>query len=121
MNMPAVVNISAYQFVPLTDLPALRERLLGKCKAWGLKGTILISNEGINVFVAGGRDEIDSLLNELRAIQGLANFNPKVSVSSEPPFNRMLVKIKKEIIAFGVPGIEPGKRTAPKLSPRELK
>src|SRR4051812_42548516 len=103
--MPAIVNIAGYQFVPLADLPALREGLLGKCKTWGLKGTILISAEGINVFVAGGRDEIDSLLTELRAIRGLANFNPKLSVSDEQPFNRMLVRIKKEIIAFGVPGI----------------
>ena len=55
IDMSPVVNIAAYQFVPLTDLPALRERLLGKCKAWRLKGTILISLEGINVFVAGGR------------------------------------------------------------------
>ncbi len=119
--MPAVVNIAAYRFVPLTDLPSLRKRLLGKCKAWGLKGTILISTEGINVFVAGGRDEIDSLLNEIRALPGLADFSPKVSVSGEQPFNRMLVRIKKEIIAFGVPGIEPEKRTAPKIAPRELK
>jgi UPF0176 protein len=119
--MPAVVNISAYQFVSLTELPALRERLLGKCKSWGLKGTILISPEGINVFVAGGRDEIDSLLAELRSIPGLADFTPKVSVSDEQPFNRMLVRIKKEIIAFGVPDIEPAKRTTPKLAPSELK
>jgi RluA family pseudouridine synthase len=119
--MPAIVNIAGYQFVPLTDLPALRERLLGKCKAWGLKGTILISSEGINVVVAGGRDEIDLLLKELRAIPGLADFSPKVSISDEQPFNRMLVRIKREIIAFGIPGIEPAKRTAPKLAPRELK
>jgi UPF0176 protein len=119
--MPAVVNISAYQFVPLTDLPALRERLLEKCKARDLNGTILLSTEGINVFVAGGRDEIDSLLKELRSLPGLEGFNPKISISNEQPFNRMLVKIKKEIIAFGVPGIEPGKRTAPKIAPRELK
>jgi UPF0176 protein len=119
--MPAVVNIAAYQFVPLSDLPALRERLLAKCKAWGLKGTILLSPEGINVFLAGGRDEIDSLLRDLRAIPGLADFRPKISVSDEQPFNRMLVRIKKEIIAFGIPDIEPGKRTAPKLAPRELK
>src|SRR5215213_4362248 len=105
--MPVIVNIAAYRFVPLTDLPALRERLLAKCKAWELKGTILLSSEGINVFVAGGRDEINAILRELRAISGLVNFDPKVSVSEEQPFNRMLVKIKKEIIAFGVPSIEP--------------
>src|SRR4051794_29435945 len=108
IHMSAVVNIAAYQFVPLTELPALRERLLAKCKAWGLKGTILISTEGINVFVAGGRDEIDSLLTELRSIPGLADFRPKISVSDEQPFNRMLIRIKKEIIAFGVPDIDPG-------------
>ncbi len=119
--MPVVVNISAYQFVPLNNLPALRERLLGKCKACGLKGTILLSAEGINAFVAGSRDDIDSLLTELRAVPGLENFSPKISVSDKQPFNRMLVRIKKEIIAFGVPGIEPAKRTAPKLAPRELK
>src|SRR3954452_22971533 len=119
--MYAIVNIAGYKFVPLADLLALRAGLLPKCKAWGLKGTILISTEGINIFVAGGREEIDSLLTELRAIGGLANFNPKVSISDEQPFNRMLVKIKKEIIAFGVRDIDPGKRTAPKLAPRELK
>src|SRR3954468_11600279 len=107
--MSAVVNISAYQFAPLTDLPALRERLLGKCKAWGLKGTILLSTEGVNVFVAGGRDEIDSLLTELRTLPGLEGFNPKISISDEQPFNRMLVRIKKEIIAFGMPQIEPAR------------
>lgn len=119
--MPAVVNIAAYQFVPLSDLPAMRERLLNKCKAWELRGTILISAEGINLVVAGGSHEIDALLKELRAMPGLENFSPKVSVSDEQPFNRMLVRIKKEIIAFGVPGIEPGRRTIPKVAPRELK
>src|SRR5262249_22882947 len=66
-------------------------------------------------------DAVDSLLAELRALPGLADFNPKFSSSEEPPFNRMLVRIKKEIIAFGVPEIEPAKRTVPKLAPRELK
>ncbi len=119
--MPDIVNIAGYQFVPLSELPTLRSRLLTQCKAWQLRGTILISPEGINLCVAGGRREIDSLLDQLRSIPGLAGFSPKVSISSGQPFNRMLVRIKREIIAFGVPGIEPAKRTSPKLSPRELK
>ena len=119
--MPAVVNIAAYLFVPLADLPALRERLLGRCRALNLRGTILLSPEGINVFVAGGGPEIDELLAELRTMPGLENFAPKVSVSDDQPFHRMLVKIKKEIIAFGVAGIEPARRTARKIAPRELK
>ena len=68
--MPSVTNISGYQFVTLAGLPRLRKRLLERCKAWGLRGTILLSTEGINVFVAGGRREIDELLTELRAITG---------------------------------------------------
>jgi RluA family pseudouridine synthase len=119
--MPTVTNIAAYQFVPLTNLPALRARLLRKCKAWDLRGTILLSPEGINLFVAGGRSEIDALLEELLSITGLQKLNTKVSISAEQPFNRMLVRIKKEIIAFGIPQIEPAKKTATKLAPRELK
>jgi RluA family pseudouridine synthase len=117
----SITNIAGYQFVSLADLPALRGRLLELCKALELRGTILLSSEGINVVVSGGRREIDALLNDLRAIPGLEKFTPKVSASDEQPFNRMLVKIKREIIAFGVPGIEPEKRTAPKLAPLELK
>lgn len=119
--MPEVINIAAYQFLPLANLPALREQLRVKCKTWGLRGTILISPEGINLFVAGGRAEIDSLLQVLRAIPGLESFCPKVSVSDRQPFSRMLVRLKREIIAFGVPGIDPGRRTSPKLAPQELK
>jgi UPF0176 protein len=119
--MSVVTNIAAYQFVELSDLEPLRARLVRQCKAWGLRGTILLSREGINLFVAGGSAEIDALLTELRAMPGLENFTPKVSLSDEQPFRRMLVRIKKEIIAFGVPGIEPAKRTSPKLAPRELK
>ncbi|WP_428307733.1 RluA family pseudouridine synthase [Lacipirellula sp.] len=119
--MPSVTNIAGYQFVPLSDLASLRQQLLRDCKAWGLRGSILISPEGINLFVAGGEAAIESLLAAVRALPGLADFTPKVSLSDDQPFRRMLVRIKKEIIAFGVPGIEPGRRTSPKLPPHELK
>lgn len=119
--MADVVNIAAYQFVPMSDLVALRHRLLAHCKSLGLRGTILISPEGINLFVAGSRQSIDSLLGEIRTLPGLEHFSPKISVSEKQPFRRMLVRIKKEIIAFGVPGIDPSTRTSPKLAPQELK
>ncbi len=120
-TMPDVVNIAAYRFVPLTGLPELRERLLRRCKSLGLRGTILLSTEGINLFLAGGREAIDALLADLQALPGLEDFAPKISYSDDQPFNRMLVRIKKEIIAFGVPGIDPARRTSPKLPPAELK
>lgn len=119
--MPAFTNIAAYKFAPLTDLKSLRERLVAQCKAWGLKGTILLSTEGINLFMAGRQAEIELLLAELRAIPGLEDLQPKFSESEEQPFSRMLVRIKKEIIAFGVEGVDPSRRTSPKLSAHELK
>ena len=119
--MSAFVNISTYKFTPLENLPPLRERLLALCEACDLKGTILLSPEGINVFVAGTRGNVGALLAELRAVPGLADLAPKESESAKQPYNRMLVKIKKEIIAFGVEGIDPARRPTPKLPARTLK
>jgi len=117
----AITNIAAYKFANLTDLKSLRENLVTLCKGWGLKGTILLSTEGINLFVAGPAAEIELLLAELRGIKGLEGLAPKCSESAEQPFRRMLVRIKKEIIAFGVEGIEPAKYTSPRIEAQTLK
>jgi RluA family pseudouridine synthase len=117
----AFTNIAAYRFTRLGELSALRERLRGLCKSWSLKGTILLSPEGINLFVAGESGDVDRLVAELRGQAGLADLSVKYSESAEQPFTRMLVRIKKEIIAFGVEGIDPGKHTAPKLAAATLK
>jgi UPF0176 protein len=119
--MATVINISVYKFVRLQDLETLRLRLQDVCTDAGLKGTILLSHEGINVFAAGSEDSIALLIRELRAIPGLEDLEPKRSESIEQPFRRMLVKIKKEIIAFGVEGIDPASDPAPKVPPRTLK
>ncbi len=119
--MPAVTNISCYRFAPLADLKPLRARLISVCKSGGLRGTILLSTEGINLFVAGQRAEVDRLVEDIRTVPGLDDLQPKFSMSEEQPFTRMLVRIKKEIIAFGVEGIEPGRKTSPKLPAATLK
>lgn len=117
----SIRNIAAYKFAPLGGLKELRDRLLDHCKTWTLKGTILLSTEGINLFVAGPPANIDLLLAELRGIPGLEDLPVKISESESQPFTRMLVRIKKEIIAFGVEGIDPAHRTSPKLSAATLK
>ena len=119
--MSAVTNISTYRFAPLTGLKSLREELQASCKAWELKGTILLSTEGINLFVAGAAESIDLLLAKLRSIRGLEDLTPKVSLSETQPFNRMLVRLKKEIISFGVDAVRPADYTSPKIAPKELK
>jgi UPF0176 protein len=119
--MSDIVNLSAYRFTPLTDLPALKQRLLQFCLERGLRGTILLSTEGINLFVAGRRESADALVATLHGIEGLETLTPKESFSEKQPFSRMLVKIKKEIIAFGIEGVDPARRPSPKLSAHELK
>ncbi len=117
----SIVNIAAYRFAPLQELQTLRSELLAFCSAEKLRGTILLSTEGINLFVAGEAQAIESLLARLRAIPGLEPLAAKYSYTPDQPFRRMLVRIKREIIAFGVPGIDPAKRTSPKIAPLQLK
>jgi UPF0176 protein len=119
--MPVFTNISAYKFASLGNLKALQADLRTMCVETGMRGTILLSLEGINVVVTAASKAADGLLNYLRTIPGLADLTAKISESDHQPFNRMLVKIKKEIIAFGVTGIDPGCSPAPRVSPRQLK
>ncbi len=116
-----IVNIAAYRFAALHDLPALRAELLALCSSRQLRGTILLSSEGINLFIAGESAGVETLLARLRAIPGLEPLEAKYSHTAHQPFRRMLVRLKREIIAFGVPGIDPAKRTSPKLAPQQLK
>ena len=108
-----VTNAAAYRFTPLQDLKELRHQLLGLGRQGGLKGTILLAPEGINLFVAGDATAIDRLLEALP----LERSQVKFSQSQTQPFSRMLVRLKKEIIAFG----QPTTHIAPRLSPQELK
>lgn len=115
------INISAYKFVTLDNLSSRREELLDLCQSLNLKGTILLSHEGVNCFVAGLRDQIDQLVSFFESRPEYRDLPVKESESDEQPFSRMLVRVKKEIIAFGVEGVEPAKRTSPKLKPEQLK
>src|SRR5687768_4707294 len=80
-SMAAFINISAYTFTPLADLPALRERLLAAATAGKLKGTVLLSPEGINLFVAGLPANVEAFVRLLRSIPGLEHLTPKESRS----------------------------------------
>ena len=117
----SIVNIAAYQFHPLDQLQTRREELRSLCQSLELKGTILLSSEGLNFFVAGARESVDRLLQTIRAFPGFEGIPIKESVTDYQPFNRMLVKIKKEIIPVGCSGIAPEVDASPKIAPKELK
>lgn len=118
---PRILNIGAYKFARLTNLVDRRDRFRELSRDWGLLGTILLSEEGINLFVAGEPAGVRELLTVIQNDAEIGLLLVKESLSDYQPFSRMLVKIKKEIIAFGVPGIDPIGFPAVKISPRELK
>ncbi|HEV7775735.1 MAG TPA: sulfurtransferase [Luteibacter sp.] len=117
----SILNISAYKFVGLDDLVAVRASLHARCEALALKGTILLAPEGINLFLAGGREAIDTFMAELRTDPRFADIVPKESLSDAPPFKRMRVRLKKEIITMRAPLIRPEDGRAPAVAPATLK
>lgn len=116
-----VVNIAAYKFVRLEKLEQRRSELRDLVERCDLRGTILLSPEGINLFLAGLREPMDEFLATIRRDPAFADLEVKESLSEYQPFTRMLIKIKSEIIAFGVEGVDPINRSSPKLPALELK
>jgi UPF0176 protein len=117
----SVVNISCYKFVTLTDREALKDELTARCLELGLKGTILLAPEGINVFLAGSRAAIDAIVTYLRADPRFSDLAPKESLSAEAPFKKMRVRLKKEIITMKHPLIRPEAGRAPSVPAATLK
>lgn len=115
------INLAGYKFVSLDGLADLKATLEQRCRALDLRGTILLSFEGINAVLAGSEDATTQFQALVNADPRLADLHFKRSLSAHQPFDRMLVKIKKEIITLRVPGLDPAKERAPTVTPAELK
>lgn len=115
-----VLNISAYKFVTLSDCAALRESVRSRAAALDLKGTVLLAEEGINLFLAGAPGRIRAFVDELRADARFADLQPKESWSDAVPFRKLLVKVKREIIRMNHPTIRPEQGRAPAVAPATL-
>ena len=116
-----VANIAGYRFVDLPDRDALREPFRAICKKAGLKGTILLSFEGINFFLAGTQSSVDQYLEFLEEDSRFSQMRLKYSFTEYQPFNRMNVRLKKEIISLGLDHVKPGERTGDEITPTEFK
>jgi UPF0176 protein len=103
-----------YQFAALPDFRALREPLRALCAGLGLKGSVLLAHEGINGTLAGAAEGIDGLVAELRRgpLFGgrLDNLELKFSEAAEMPFQRLKVRLKKEIVTLGDTTADPTRR-----------
>lgn len=96
-----------YKFVDLPDFVEMKTPLLALCEAHHVKGMILLAREGINSTIAGAAQDVHAVLSYLRADPRLSDLEHKESFADEPPFYRMKVRLKKEIVTMGVPGISP--------------
>lgn len=112
--------LASYQFVDFEDLPGLRAHLLAEGRRLDMRGTILLTPEGINIMLSGLEANARAFCAVLRAVPGLENLHIKESRATEHGFNRYLVKIKKETITFRQPGIRPADGRAATVSPDTL-
>ena len=116
-----VLNISAYLFTEISDTAALREACHGQASALSLKGTVLIAEEGINLFLAGPPSAVREFVSWLQQDPRLASITPKESWSATQPFRKLLVKVKNEIIRMNHPAIQPQTGRAPAVAAATLK
>lgn len=96
-----------YHFTPFDDFAAFRAPLERLCRDEGVRGTLLLACEGINGTIAGPRAGIQRVLEHIRALPGCAGLDVKFSGAQTMPFHRMKVRLKREIVTLGVPGIDP--------------
>ena len=108
-----------YHFTRLDDPAALRGPLLDLCARARVKGTILLAREGINGTIAGPRTGVDAVLAHIRALPGCADLEWKEAASETPPFARLKVRLKREIVALGQPGIDPRAQSGRHVEPRD--
>ena len=103
----SVIVAALYKFVTLDDFHELREPLLDTCLQAGIRGTLLLAREGINGTIAGSRNGIDAVLAQIRTLPGCSDIEHKESRAPEIPFNRLKVRLKREIVTMGVEDIDP--------------
>ena len=120
MENKKVVNIAGYRFVDLQDRDQLREPFLKRCEELHLKGTILLSPNGINFSLSGSQESVDGYLEFLESDERFAGIPLKITYNDYQPFRRMLVRLKKEIISLGMDDIRPLEFTGPNIKPIEL-
>lgn len=121
MAVASVLNISAYLFTRIDDRETLRPALRERAEAGGLKGTIVLAEEGINLFLAGSAGAVRGFVDDLRRDPRFAGLTTKESWSVDQPFGKLLVKLKREIIRMDRPAIRPEVGRAPAVAPATLR
>jgi UPF0176 protein len=108
-----------YKFVTLVDYRDRRQPLLNLCQQHQIKGTILLAAEGINGTISGTRSSIDAVLTYLKADSCLAGLEHKESIATKSPFDRLKVRLKQEIVTFGIPTVNPSNLVGTYVKPQD--
>lgn len=117
--MTSFLTAALYRFVELPDAAALKGPLQAVCDANAVKGTLLLAQEGINGTIAGTDAGVRAVLAHLRADPRLAALEHKEAWSEKPPFLRMKVRLKKEIVTLGVAGVNPARMAGRYVKPQD--
>ena len=117
--MHAFPVILFYKYVAVADPVELAETHRALCRSLELKGRILIAKEGINGTLAGPAAAIDSYVKALRDDARFAGVDVKFSEGDEATFPKLIVKVRREIVALDAGDILPD--TDNQLSPRDWK
>ena len=114
-------NISAYKFLDMPEFEELREPLKEFCDSHGIYGTILLSPEGINIFLSAPREKIDIFVEHIKSDERFSDIWVKYSESEDCAFRKMNVRLKKEIISMGDMSVKPHEFTGKHIDPKEFK
>lgn len=115
----SIVVITFYKFVSLPDYQEMKAPLLNLCKQNDVKGTILLAEEGINATIAGTRQGVDSVMDMLSSDSRFSDLITKESYTDDMPFQRTKVRLKKEIVALKVDGVDPNEQVGRYVEPDE--
>ena len=115
-----LLNIRSYYFSQLSHLDNHRLLLADIGELLAVKGTIILSPEGINICIVGTKANSEQMFEACKAIPGLEKLVPKKSLSINNPYEKLKVKIKDEIIRMNQPEIHPEKRRASSINPKIL-
>lgn len=118
--MKTVLNISAYRFTQLHGPDRWRASIRSRADAFGLKGTAIVAEEGLNLFFAGAEPGVRGFLAWLRGHPEFVGLSARESWSSQVPFERLVVKVKAEIIRMNQPTIRPQADRSPAVDPLTL-
>ena len=114
-----ILVASLYKFVEIDDLSPLQDDLYAICNENNIMGTILLANEGINGTISGNRNKLKATITIITKDKRFSNIEIKYSITDKQPFNKMKVRLKKEIVTIGLPNINPNKKVGTYVKPED--